>query len=304
MNWYIIDKTLRPSDAEPCADAPAVLLLSSEELPHAGGIAGLEKVIYHTPPARDARVCKAELRPDCISGTLAVPHGSSGSGSLRCGYLICPKRVVLVSDDGELHSILQRLIKERRSTSCSIGRFLFDLLEELIAKDLHRLEEIEDKAERLEDRILSGDFDNFSAEMKALRKSAMNRFRCYSQLDDVACLLRENENGFFTADEELLFKMFEGRVIHLREESQLLREYCMQIQSMFQAEVDIRQNRTMRILTIVTAIFLPLTLIAGWYGMNFAGMPELHWKYGYPIVVLVSIVTVVVSILICKKKKL
>ena len=282
MNWYVIDKTLRPSDAEPGADASAVLLLSSEELSHADKITGLEKVIYHTPPARDARVCKAELRP---------------------GYLICPKRVVLVSDDGELLSILQRLIKERRSTAASVGRFLFDLFEELIAKDLHRLEEIEDKAERLEDRILSGNFDNFSAEMKSLRKAAMSRFRYYSQLNDVACLLRENENGFFTADEELLFKMFEGRLIHLREESQLLREYCVQIQSMFQAEVDIRQNRTMRILTIVTTIFLPLTLIAGWYGMNFVGMPELHWKYGYPVVVLVSVVTVVVSIIICKKKK-
>ena len=303
MNWYVIDKTLRPSDAEPGADASAVLLLSSEELSHADKITGLEKVIYHTPPARDARVCKAELRPDCISGTLVVPHGASGGGSLHCGYLICPKRVVLVSDDGELLSILQRLIKERRSTSASVGRFLFDLFEELIAKDLHRLEEMEYKAERLEDRILSGNFDNFSAEMKSLRKAAMGRFRYYSQLDDVACLLRENENGFFTADEELLFKMFEGRLIHLREESQLLREYCVQIQSMFQAEVDIRQNRTMRILTIVTTIFLPLTLIAGWYGMNFVGMPELHWKYGYPVVVLVSVVTVVVSIIICKKKK-
>ena len=72
---------------------------------------------------------------------------------------------------------------------------------------------------------------------------------------------------------------------------------------MFQAEVDIRQNRTMRILTIVTTIFLPLTLIAGWYGMNFVRMPELPWKYGYPVVVLVSVVTVVVSIIICKKKK-
>ena len=105
MNWYVIDKTLRPSDAEPGADASAVLLLSSEELSHAGKITGLEKVIYHTPPARDARVCKAELRPDCISGTLVVPHGTSGGGSLHCGYLICPKRVVLVSDDGELLSI-------------------------------------------------------------------------------------------------------------------------------------------------------------------------------------------------------
>lgn len=302
MNWYIIGQTLKPTDEPPAGDAPAVLLLSSEELSHRPSLSGLDDVIRHTPPARDARVCKAELRPDCIGGTLVVPHGADG-GSLRCGYLLTKKRIVLVSDDGELHSILQRIVKERRSASASVGRFLFDLLDELIAKDLHRLEEIEDRAERLEDGVLSGELASFSAEMKLIRKAAMRRFRYYSQLDDAASLLRENENGFFSPEEVLLFKLFEDRVGRLREESQLLREYCVQIQSMFQAEVDIRQNRTMRILTIVTTIFLPLTLIAGWYGMNFVGMPELHWKYGYPVIVLVSIVTVLVSLWICKKKK-
>lgn len=59
----------------------------------------------------------------------------------------------------------------------------------------------------------------------------------------------------------------------------------------------------MQILTIVTTIFLPLTLLVGWYGMNFVGMPELTWKYGYPVVVVVSIVTVGISLWVCKKKK-
>ena len=92
-------------------------------------------------------------------------------------------------------------------------------------------------------------------------------------------------------------------VIRLREESQLLRESCAQLQSLFQAEIDTRQNRIMQILTIVTTIFLPLTLLVGWYGMNFVGMPELTWKYGYPVVVVVSIVTVGISLWVCKKKK-
>ena len=96
---------------------------------------------------------------------------------------------------------------------------------------------------------------------------------------------------------------FEERVIRLREESQLLREYCTQIQSLFQSEIDIRQNRIMQILTIVTTIFLPLTLLVGWYGMNFSGMPELHWKYGYPAIILVSVAVVVLSLWVCKKKK-
>ena len=59
----------------------------------------------------------------------------------------------------------------------------------------------------------------------------------------------------------------------------------------------------MTVLTIVTAIFLPLTLIAGWYGMNFPGMPLLHWRYGYPVVVAVSLLVVAGLILYFKKKK-
>ena len=128
-------------------------------------------------------------------------------------------------------------------------------------------------------------------------------FRCYSQLDDVAGRLRENEAGLFSPEEERLFRLYEERVIRLREESQLLREYCLQVQTMFQAEIDLRQNRTMKILTVVTTIFLPLSLLAGWYGMNFTGMPELTWKYGYPAAIAVSVGIVILSLWICKKKK-
>lgn len=55
----------------------------------------------------------------------------------------------------------------------------------------------------------------------------------------------------------------------------MLHEYATQISSEYQAQVDIDQNRVMKVLTIVTAIFLPLSLIAGWYGMNFPNMPLL-----------------------------
>ena len=59
----------------------------------------------------------------------------------------------------------------------------------------------------------------------------------------------------------------------------------------------------MQILTIVTTIFLPLTLLVGWYGMNISGMPELHWKYGYTAIILVSVAVVVLRLWVCKKKK-
>ena len=59
----------------------------------------------------------------------------------------------------------------------------------------------------------------------------------------------------------------------------------------------------MTLLTIVTTIFMPLTLIAGWYGMNFIYMPELSSRWGYPIVIGVSVLIVIVSLVFFKKKK-
>ena len=64
------------------------------------------------------------------------------------------------------------------------------------------------------------------------------------------------------------------------------------------------ENQVMSILTVVTTIFLPLTLIAGWYGMNFPNMPEFGWKYAYPAVIIVSILVIILEIIYFKKKKM
>lgn len=305
LYWYTIGQTLTQQEHAhaPAPEQPAVVLLTSEELSHQPALPGLERTLHHTPPARDARVCKAEVRSDCLAGTLVLPRQGKDGRPLACGYLVTGTRVVLVDDENALQGLLRHIAREKRWTDGSVGRFLYDFFEQLIARDLHQLEKIEDRIEALEDRVLAHELDDFSAPMTALRKETVAWFRYYSQLDDVACELHENENGFFTDSEQLLFRMFEDRVIRLREESQLLRESCVQLQSLFQAEIDTRQNRIMQILTIVTTIFLPLTLLVGWYGMNFVGMPELTWKYGYPVVVVVSIVTVGISLWVCKKKK-
>ena len=243
------------------------------------------------------------MRSDCLAGTLVLPRQGKDGRPLACGYLVTGTRVVLVDDENALQGCCAASPgKSAGPTAASAGSST-TFFEQLIARDLHQLEKIEDRIEALEDRVLAHELDDFSAPMTALRKETVAWFRYYSQLDDVACELHENENGFFTDSEQLLFRMFEDRVIRLREESQLLRESCAQLQSLFQAEIDTRQNRIMQILTIVTTIFLPLTLLVGWYGMNFVGMPELTWKYGYPVVVVVSIVTVGISLWVCKKKK-
>ena len=77
----------------------------------------------------------------------------------------------------------------------------------------------------------------------------------------------------------------------------------MQLREMHQTQIDVRQNEIMKVLTIVTTIFMPLTLIAGWYGMNFKNMPELKSPYGYAVVTFVCVFIILVEIWFFKVKK-
>lgn len=75
-----------------------------------------------------------------------------------------------------------------------------------------------------------------------------------------------------------------------------------QIRQSYEAQVDIEQNSLMKFFTVVTSIFLPLTLIAGWYGMNLM-MPEFKWPYGYPFVIALSAAIVAFMIWLFRKNK-
>jgi magnesium transporter len=74
------------------------------------------------------------------------------------------------------------------------------------------------------------------------------------------------------------------------------------LQSIFLGILSIDQNKAIKIFTIVNVIFLPPTLIASIYGMNFDIMPELHWKYGYVFAIILMILSVIAPIFIFKKK--
>ena len=93
------------------------------------------------------------------------------------------------------------------------------------------------------------------------------------------------------------------RVELLQNHVHLLRENVLQIRELYQSMQDARQNKIMVVITIATTIFLPLTLITGWYGMNFVYMPELQWRYGYFAVIMISLIIVIAEIIYFKKKK-
>ena len=177
------------------------------------------------------------------------------------------------------------------------------LLLYLIRDDLPYIQQLETRLTDLEQAVLDNDTGRFLHRMSVIRKELNRTNRYYAQLCDFASTLLEDAEEQLSGHSKKRLNHFLRKVENLRGETRMLHEYATQISSEYQAQVDIDQNRVMKVLTIVTAIFLPLTLIAGWYGMNFPNILLLGWRYGYAAVAIVSALVVVLLIWYFKRKK-
>jgi magnesium transporter len=92
-----------------------------------------------------------------------------------------------------------------------------------------------------------------------------------------------------------------NHIIHMFESG---RDTLSDLIELNSSNISNRLNGSMNVLTIITTIFIPLTLIAGIYGMNFKFMPELEWKWGYPLTGLLMLVTAGIMVVFMKRKKL
>ena len=173
----------------------------------------------------------------------------------------------------------------------------------IISRDLTILERYEDEINTIEDRILEGNLAGELERNNEIRGELLQLKMHYEQLIDLGQELSENENEFFQPDNLRFFELFTARVLRLQGIVSTLREYTGQVRELYQSELSVKQNRIMTVLTVVTTIIMPLTLITGWYGMNFKYMPELESPLAYPIVIGVVILIAISGILYFKKKK-
>ena len=152
--------------------------------------------------------------------------------------------------------------------------------------------------------IEKGRYKNVNEQILAYNKKLVSLRNYYEQLVGIAERLYENENGIFDGEKAYYFKTVADRSNRLCSEINLFRENLVRLREAYQARLDLKMNSTMKLLPVITVIFLPLTLITGWYGMNFVNMPELSSPYGYPAVIAVSVAIVISCIIIFRKKKL
>ncbi len=247
--------------------------------------------------------CKLETQPGFLSATFRIPPKRENEVSRAFAMYLLPGKLVFLDDGRTVETLMEQIAQKKIRNGYTLERFLYDFLSVLLEEDLLFLQKLERGIAEIEEMVLKGSCPGFNGRMLSLKKRIAKFYRYYTQLADVGQELLDNEMEFFGKEELRMFDRYRDKVVRLAGETQILREYAMQVQDVYQSEISIRQNNIMKMLTVVTTIFLPLTLIAGWYGMNFAYMPELTMKYSYPVVIGLSLLIVVVSLIIFKKKR-
>ena len=149
---------------------------------------------------------------------------------------------------------------------------------------------------------MHGEIEDFQSELMPMRKKLLVLRGYYDEMMDTGRELEENENSFFAKKQLKYFGTLTARADRLMGKTVHLLDYAQQVKDAYQSQIDAKQNSNMQFLTVISTIFFPLTLITGWYGMNFTHMPELSAPYAYFILIGVCILIVAVEIWYFKKK--
>lgn len=239
---------------------------------------------------------------------LEIPDlADGGAGKTDVFLYFRPNLLLIGSADptaDPLQQDLRRLVDLAlsESGSLSLEKTLQLFFDRLTAKDMQLLTAIEEEAAAVEESLLASRTPDLTPDILRLRKRLLAYERYYSRLSLVSAAIEENENDLLTVKEVRYFHILTDRTNRLLDEIRHLQDYVSQIREAYQTQVDISQNQVMKLFTVITAVFLPLTLIVGWYGMNFA-MPEYGWAYGYPMVILASVLVVIGGVVYFKRHR-
>ena len=305
MAYYLLEESIRPCGAEELQNPAGrryVALLSSPEWERERD--RFDMGIELDLDAGNIHNTKAEVNYDSLTGTFQIPDRNDLKGEDFCfAFALDEKGIVFIDDSGKALQMIDEIRRTKRWREPSLERFLYDFLELIVDRDLSLMERFESELNRIEEGILASREQEDLVRVNEIRSDLRELLVHYEQIIDLTQELEENENGFFREENLRYFHLFMNLIARRHDFASSLRDYTMQVRDLYNAQLEVKQNRIMTLLTVVTTIFMPLTLIAGWYGMNFRYMPELEWRAGYPIVIAVSVAVVVFCLVFFKKKK-
>lgn len=179
----------------------------------------------------------------------------------------------------------------------------YSILDSVVDNYMAIMERLREKIERLESRIIADPSYHVVEEVMEIKKE-INVLRKYTlPLRDALNKLRVEGSHFIQKSSVNYFQDVGDHIHFLISSFDTSREMLKDIMDLHNSNLSNETNKVMKTLTVVAAIFIPLTFIAGVYGMNFEHMPELKWQYSYPLLWVFMLLGTVVMVVFMKHKK-
>ncbi len=165
------------------------------------------------------------------------------------------------------------------------------------------LEELGEKIELLEEDLVTNPTPQILRQIHNLKMEMIFLRRSVWPLREVINMLASGESNLIKESSRPYFRDVYDHTIHIIDTMETYRDIVSGMLDIYLSSVSYKLNEIMKVLTIIATIFIPLTWIAGWYGMNFKNMPELEWRWGYPMVIVVSMAVASGLLLFFRRKR-
>jgi magnesium transporter len=154
------------------------------------------------------------------------------------------------------------------------------------------IESLGEQIELLEEAILNGASEESISKLQELKRKLLAMRRAiWPQRDAINALIRD-DTPLISDSVRVYLRDCHDHCVQLVEVIETYREMCASLTELYLSRLAQRQNEVMKVLTIMASVFIPLTFIVGIYGMNFEYMPELHWKWSYPVLLILMLLVV------------
>lgn len=194
--------------------------------------------------------------------------------------------------------------RKGRIRSRGADYLMYALLDAIVDHYFVVVEEMSDKIETMEEQLLSAQpSDEITFEIQELKRTMLRIRRAVFPLREVVSRLEKVNSELIQEQTVNYIKDLFDHIIQVSENIDIYREMSWGLMDMYMTTINNKMNEVMKVLTIMASIFIPLTFIAGIYGMNFEYMPELQWKYSYFVLWGVMFVLFLLMIFFFKKKK-
>lgn len=252
----------------------------------------------------EAESCYVDVYPQYIIGSMAVPDKKDLMGDRNLfSYFWRPDRIVFIDEGHLAKDTMERVADSELDVKMTTAFCLYSFMRELVLGDPTWLGELEDQMEDAEDALLDNHRNIPNEDLSKYRRITVRMSTYYEQLATVALELSGNDNRLMTSEEAANFEQIMNSADRLESRAETIREYSLTLRELHQAQIDVAQNNTMQLLTIVTVLIAPLSLMAGWFGMNFTNIPGVNTTYGFYVITAIGVVITLGLIFWFRRKK-